>query len=835
MALFVLALVVVAGSAAFYVRVQAEQDAKQAASADASFAAQKAAKQLTAGFEAIQALSLPVVADPALLQAFADPTKCGLGYYPIDAFGTGHIDLVRLDGSVVCSSNKSAKPGSAATYEGQSWLHALQGAVVAPTLDPATGNQVVVVSYPVPGHGTLAWFLDLAPIGPKLESEFGSGAHKLEFVITSSDGQAVVVRSIDPSQWVGKNIYGTDFLTAADPANRPDLNGIQRIYGHSNIVPSGWHLYVGADQADALAAADELANRDLAVVLVGLGLVLVLAFVVYRRIADPILQLSLRMRGAAAGDLVKGALTNGAAEVAALSGDFENLMEKMKGELADRLLSEHAARISERNYRVLFDGHPQPMWLYDIDTLAFLEVNDAAVEEYGYSREEFLGMTTKQIRPPEDIPKFLELTTGLPAFDRSGPWRHLMKDGSVIQVLVTSHELTFADHKARFVMAEDLTESQRLELELHQSQARAESSAGLSRAKDELVSMVSHELRTPLASIVGFAELLVSRELSEAQRKEYLGVMLQEGHRLTSLINDFLDLQRMEGGHQALNVTPADLKALIERAVKISGDHPTTPIEVKLPDRLPLVMVDSDAILRVLANLVSNARKYSPSGGAIVIEGVVAGDMAEVTVQDHGLGIPREAVSRIFRRFYRVDTADRREIKGNGLGLSISKRIVESHGGKISVRSQGVGKGSVFSFTVPLARERSQSGDVLLVEDDAGFAHLLEAELVSRGLSSVWAADAESAEHLLEHQKPRAVVLDLMLPGLSGEEFLARLRSIYDANVPVVVVTLKNLEQAESLYLQKLGVTGVLRKNAGAAEAAANLVAHSLASELIAS
>ena len=246
-------------------------------------------------------------------------------------------------------------------------------------------------------------------------------------------------------------------------------------------------------------------------------------------------------------------------------------------------------------------------------------------------------------------------------------------------------------------------------------------------------------------------------------------------------------------------------------------------------------MVDSDSMLRVLANFVSNARKYSPNGGAIVIGAAIDGDMVEVYVEDHGLGIPREALPRIFRRFYRVDSPDRRMIKGTGLGLSISKRIVESHGGKITARSAGLGKGSIFLFTVPIARERSQSGDVLLVEDDAGFAHLLEAELLSRGLSAVWAADAETAFHLIEHRRARAVVLDLMLPGLQGEEFLARLRNTYDSSVPVVVVSIKNLEAAHSIALQKLGVIAVLRKTAGAAEAAANLVAHALAPQQIAS
>jgi PAS domain S-box-containing protein len=826
-ALFALALVAVAAAAALYVRVQSEEDAKQSARDSAAFAARVAALSMASTVDLFQRTTTGLATNPTIARVLVTPGACAL------TFSGARLDVITPGGSVVCSSGKLA---SGAIYGHAAWLTQSLTApmVVAPFLDPATGSWMMVVTAPVKGLGVVAALQELVPLGTSLAQQYG-GPGQMEILVTTGDSKTVITRSLGGSRWVGASVAGTPFASASNPSERRDLNGTFRLYGSSPVAAAGWTVFAGADEASTLAAADALANRALEIIVAGLALVLVLMFVVYRRIAVPILQLSLRVRQATAGGYVPGSAIRSAAEVAALADDFENLMAEVKRELADRLMSEHAARISERNYRVLFDGHPQPMWLYDIDTLAFLEVNDAAVEEYGFSREEFMGMTIKQIRPPEDVPKFLELTTGLPAFDRSGPWRHLTKNGSVIQVLVTSHELTFDGHQARFVMSENLTDAQRLELELHQSQARAESNAGLSRAKDELVSMISHELRTPLASIVGFAELMVSRDLSETQRKEYLGVMLQEGRRLTSLINDFLDLQRLEGGHQALNVAPADLKSIIERAVKVGGDNPTTPIEVHVPDDLPLVMVDTDSTMRVLANFISNARKYSPGGGAIVIGASVVADMAEVSVQDHGLGIPREALPRIFRRFYRVETPDRRLIKGTGLGLSICKRIVESHGGKISVRSDGAGKGSLFLFTVPLARERSQSGDVLLVEDDAGFAHLLEAELVSRGLSSVWAADAESGKHLLVRQKPRAIVLDLMLPGLSGEDFLAWLRSGYDSHVPVVVVTIKNVEQEQNLILQKLGVSGVLRKNAGAAEAAANLVAHALAQELIAS
>jgi PAS domain S-box-containing protein len=835
MSFFMVALLGVAVVAAIAVRGLAEQDARQSAVSDASFAGQRAASQLKSGFDQISALSIPLAREPSIGQLFGDPSKCSLGYAPLGAFTTGHIDLLRLDGSVVCSSNKPSGAGTSPMYQGQAWLAASEPVVVAPVLDAATGNQVAVATFPIAGQGAFVWFLDLAPIGPHLESEFGSGVHQLEFLITSNDGLAVVTRSIDSASWVGASTSGTQFASATDSANRPDLNGTPRIYGPTTIAAAGWHLFVGADEAKALAAADQSANRALAIIVAGVAVMLVVAFVVYRRVAQPVRQLSLVMRGAIPGDAVSAVSSSGALEVTGLARDFDALMTTVKEELAVRLTNEQAAIESEHNYRMLFQGHPQPMWLYDVDTLAFLDVNDSAVERYGYSREEFLAMNITNIRPPQDVPKLLEIVgKPLPAFDKTGPWRHLLKSGITVQVLITSHATRFADHNARFVLAEDLSESHRLELELHQSQARAESTAELSRAKDEMVSMVSHEMRTPLASIVGFTELLVTREVSPEQRKDYLAVMLQEGHRLTALINDFLDLRRIEGGHLTMRFAPADVTALIKRAVELFSDPAHSPIETRLPDDLPLVRADSDSIFRVVANLLSNARKYSPNGGAIVVSAGLVEGMVEIAVEDQGLGIPPDAVNHLFHKFYRIDTADRRTIKGTGLGLAISKNIVEAHGGKIAASSAGAGKGSRFFFSVPIVRDQAQIGDVLVVEDDSGFAHLLEAELSARGMSSVWAPDAETAEHLMTSHGARAVVLDLLLPGLSGEAFLQRLRKRHGPHIPVVVVTLKDLDTAESLALQKAGVTAVLRKGPGMAEAAANLIAKSMMADLVA-
>jgi PAS domain S-box-containing protein len=836
MAFFMVALLAVAAGAAVAVRSMAEEDAAQSARADSNFAARVAAAEINSDLTLMAETTAKLATNPQVPTILASPIgPCSLTFGGGSRFSAGHLDIIKSDGSVRCSSQ--AFPGGL-VYGAADWLPAATHGPVtaAPFLDPSTGEISVVVASPVAGGlGMVVAVVALAPLGPNLAATLG-GPRQLEFVVTTKDTATALARSVDPARWVGATLKGTDFARSPGRVERRDVTGTTRLYGQSSVASTGWMVYAGADKAAALSAAYQSANRGLTIILAGVAIMVAVVFIVYRRVAEPVRQLSLVMRGSIPGDAVSAVSAHGATEVTALAEDFDKLMTTVKDELADRLTHEQAAIDSERNYRLLFQGHPQSMWLYDVDSLAFLNVNDAAVEKYGYSRDEFLAMKITDIRPPQDVPKLLEIVSRpLPPFDKTGPWRHLLKNGTTVRVLVTSHAVKFADHDARFVMAEDLTESHRLELELHRSQVRAESASELSRAKDEMVSMVSHEMRTPLASIVGFTELLVTREVTTEQRKDYLTVMLQEGHRLTALINDFLDLRQIEGGHLMMRFAPAEIAALIKRAIDLFSDPAHSPIEVRLPDDLPLVRADSDSIFRVVANLLSNARKYSPNGGVIVVGAEVVDSMVRVSVRDAGLGIPPEALNQLFHKFYRVDGADRRGIKGTGLGLAISKNIVEAHGGKIGASSPGLGKGSLFFFTIPTVREQAQTGDVLVVEDDPGFAHLLEAELSGRGMSSVWAADAETAEHLMTNKGARAVVLDLLLPGLSGEAFLQRLRKRHGTSIPVVVVTLKDLDIEESLALQRAGVTAVLRKGPGMAEAAANLIAKALAAELVAS
>ncbi len=233
--------------------------------------------------------------------------------------------------------------------------------------------------------------------------------------------------------------------------------------------------------------------------------------------------------------------------------------------------------------------------------------------------------------------------------------------------------------------------------------ASAEAAQEVARIRGELMSVVSHEMRTPLGSLIGFTELLMTRDLSQEERHECLTLMYEEGHRLASLINDFLDLQRMESNQQTMRIEPVDLAALAQRVARVAGDDPDRPIELNLPPDLPAVPADPDRLEQVLLNLLSNARKYSPDGGHIELSIRQVGGFVEVVVEDRGLGLPAEAIPHLFDKFFRVDNSDRRKIQGTGLGLAIVKQIVVAHGGQVWAESDGLGQGARFCFTLPLA------------------------------------------------------------------------------------------------------------------------------------
>jgi len=224
----------------------------------------------------------------------------------------------------------------------------------------------------------------------------------------------------------------------------------------------------------------------------------------------------------------------------------------------------------------------------------------------------------------------------------------------------------------------------------------------LNSAKSDFVSIVSHEFRTPLTGIQGFSELMRDEDLTVAEMKEYAGDINKDALRLNRMITEMLDLDRMESGRMTLHPERTDINAIIEEAAgRLGPNSPRHPIQLDLDPVLPLVDIDKDKVNQVLLNLLSNAVKYSPGGGRITVRTRLEGEMVHVFVRDSGMGIPADSLEKVFERFSRLESGATRYIQGTGLGLPISRQIIEMHGGKAWVEST-VGTGSVFQFTLPL-------------------------------------------------------------------------------------------------------------------------------------
>lgn len=228
----------------------------------------------------------------------------------------------------------------------------------------------------------------------------------------------------------------------------------------------------------------------------------------------------------------------------------------------------------------------------------------------------------------------------------------------------------------------------------------------LERIRQDFVANVSHELRTPLASIKGYAETLREGALvDKANAKDFIDIIYHDSDRLGRLINDLLDLSKIESGQLNMVFVPMDVLEVARRAVAIvSGQAKKKSIAVTLdmPQELPEVLGDESRLSQVLLNLLDNAIKYTPEGGSIKIAAHSEDDSVRVDVTDAGIGIPENDLPRIFERFYRVDKGRSRELGGTGLGLSIVRHIVQAHSGRVWVKSEP-GRGSTFSFTIPTA------------------------------------------------------------------------------------------------------------------------------------
>lgn len=368
---------------------------------------------------------------------------------------------------------------------------------------------------------------------------------------------------------------------------------------------------------------------------------------------------------------------------------LETAMRERDGALAALAASEAALRRSEAEYRLLFEQSPHPAWVADLETLAFLAVNPAMERRYGYTRDELLAMRIPEVKLPEEVgalePAIAQIRNGR---DFKAVVRHRSKAGEVFDVELVSHPVTFGERSACLALAVDVTERVRLE-----------------KAKMEYVSAISHDLRTPLSSIIGALRLLEAGLAGaiSARGCELVDVAARNSRRLLGLVNDILDLERLDAGQ----VVPVDEVAAVDelarRAAESVGSFAESREVALVLTPTPLrVRGDAGLLERALVNLVANAVKFSPRGERVGIGAEAVDGFVELHVADRGRGVPEALRNAIFERFRQVESSDALREAGAGLGLAIAKAVVERHGGAIGVRGRD-GGGSVFWIRVPAA------------------------------------------------------------------------------------------------------------------------------------
>ncbi len=467
----------------------------------------------------------------------------------------------------------------------------------------------------------------------------------------------------------------------------------------------------------------------------------------------------------------------------------------LQAEISERKRAEEATRRNEELYRTLARNFPNgAVFLLDHD-LRYVIAEGTGLAEVGLSKELLEGKTIWEVWPPEVreviIPHCRAALAGTPT----------VTEVSYANRTYLMHMLPIrnepGDIFAAMAVTQDIT--QRKEVE---------------RLKDEFISTVSHELRTPLTSLRGFAWLMLNRDIPAEKQREFLTIIHNEAIRLTNLINDFLDLQRMEAGRQPYNFQGVDLGQLLREAAGLfTREGEKYQMQLALPDSLLPVQADADHLHQVLTNLLSNAVKFSPQGGVITVGARQEKTNVVVWVADQGVGIPPEAMPKLFSKFFRVENQETRQIGGTGLGLALVKEIVEAHGGRVWADSEP-GVGSTFSFTLPIVdripqplfaatAESKKPADIVLVEDDQAYARLLQEHFESTGLSVVMTAYAEQAVELVRRFSPRLVLVDIHLAGQrDGWDVLVALKSDPMLHaIPVLIISVSENANERGLAL----------------------------------
>ena len=457
-------------------------------------------------------------------------------------------------------------------------------------------------------------------------------------------------------------------------------------------------------------------------------------------------------------------------------------------QVADQLELRRQLRLTkdyEQRLRTLFETAVDT--IVTIDEAGLIEgVNAVVKRTFGYEPSELVGQHVGVLMPPrhrERLEQYLRHYPNDPGAKLIAATQEAVavrKDGTEFSVEMSVSEMRLGGRRMFTGIVRDITERKRIE-----------------QLKSEFVSTVSHELRTPLTSIRGALGLVAGGRVGEisSEAKEMINIALNNSGRLVRLINDILDVEKIQPGKLDFEIQRLDLSRVIKDA-KAANDgfaleHDSRIVLAGEPEPV-LVYADSDRLAQVFANLISNAVKFSPAGEAVDIHTHMTADRVKVEVRDRGPGVPEKFEKRLFERFAQADGSDRRQNAGTGLGLSISKAIVERMNGTIGYEP-AAGGGSRFYFELPIAKAIVRDAPigarrVLVCEDEPDIAVLLRKILAIEGYVVDVAPDIATAVTLLGEYDYAAVTLDLRLGEENGLDLLQEIRN-RAGSIPVVVVS----------------------------------------------
>lgn len=384
----------------------------------------------------------------------------------------------------------------------------------------------------------------------------------------------------------------------------------------------------------------------------------------------------------------------------------QELYDQLKREVEVRQEAEQAVRATEESFQSIFYAAPLPISLVDPSTFGVMQANIAALKLFGIEEENANGFDVREFFSDDDLPARLDrlLLSG-----RAGvPVEFSLKrvDGEIIRVLVSAATVHFQGRRALLIGIQDVTARHKEAEALREARDQA---TAASRSKSEFLANMSHELRTPLNAIIGFSEAL-ERELfgpvGNPRYREYAEDIHDSGVHLLSLINDILDLSKIEAGHFKLHEDETELDHIVASATRIvrhRAQQANIAIDCDLPEPALVLVADERALKQVLINLVSNAVKFSPDGSLVSVGAHITSDGLRIAVTDRGVGIASEDIPRALTPFTQLDGSLSRTHEGTGLGLPLAKHLTELHGGNLFIESV-VGEGTTVYVDLPLSR-----------------------------------------------------------------------------------------------------------------------------------